>query len=122
MTTHCGDLTDAQWEKLKPLLPPQKAHTGRPAEDHRRIINGILWIQRTGHLGMIYLRAMVHVVMSPVASTAGKTRPSGSGFGNSFNNKPTKSGRLIRDGEFTLAIAPSFALTSTLLGQKGAAA
>ncbi len=47
-TLHRGDLSDAQWEKLKSLLPPQKAHTGRPAEDHRRIINGILWIQRTG--------------------------------------------------------------------------
>lgn len=32
-----GDLTDEQWVKLKPLLPPQKAHTGQPAHDHRRI-------------------------------------------------------------------------------------
>jgi len=29
-------------------LPPQKPQTGRPAEDHRRIINGILWVNRTG--------------------------------------------------------------------------
>ena len=43
-----GDLTDAQWVKLKPLLPPQKARTGKPAKDHRQIINGILWILRTG--------------------------------------------------------------------------
>jgi transposase len=42
------DLTDEQWAKLEPLLPPQKAHTGRPAEDHRRILNGILWVIRTG--------------------------------------------------------------------------
>ena len=34
-----GDLTDAQWVKLKPLLPPQKARTGKPAKDHRQIIN-----------------------------------------------------------------------------------
>ncbi len=26
-----GDLSDAQWSKLKPLLPPQKQKTGRPA-------------------------------------------------------------------------------------------
>lgn len=45
---HRGDLSDRQWEKLKPLLPAQKAHTGKPAHDHRQIINGILWIQRTG--------------------------------------------------------------------------
>src|SRR5499427_1685085 len=43
-----GELTDSQWEKLQPLLPPQKPRTGRPAEDHRRIVNGILWIDRTG--------------------------------------------------------------------------
>jgi transposase len=43
-----GDLTNEQWERLKPLLPPQKPKVGRPAEDHRRIINGILWIDRTG--------------------------------------------------------------------------
>uniref|UniRef100_A0A1D9G7N8 Transposase n=1 Tax=Moorena producens (strain JHB) TaxID=1454205 RepID=A0A1D9G7N8_MOOP1 len=43
-----GDLTDSQWEKIKPLLPPQKAWTGKPAHDHRQIINGILWILRTG--------------------------------------------------------------------------
>jgi transposase len=43
-----GDLTDAQWQSLAPLLPPEKPHTGRPNEDHRRILNGILWIHRTG--------------------------------------------------------------------------
>lgn len=43
-----GDLTDAEWKRLEPLLPPQKPKTGRPAHDHRRIINGILWIDRTG--------------------------------------------------------------------------
>jgi len=42
------ELTDEQWERLQPLLPPQKPRTGRPAEDHRRILSGILWIHRTG--------------------------------------------------------------------------
>ena len=42
------DLTDVPWERLKPLLPPEKPRTGRPNHDHRRIINGILWIDRTG--------------------------------------------------------------------------
>jgi transposase len=45
---HRGDLTNAQWERLQPLLPPQKPPTGRPAVDHRRILNGIWWILRTG--------------------------------------------------------------------------
>jgi len=42
------ELTNTQWKRLKPLLPPQKPHTGRPALAHRRVINGILWILRTG--------------------------------------------------------------------------
>jgi len=43
-----GDLTDEQWERLRPLLPAQKPHTGRPALDHRIVLNGILWVLRTG--------------------------------------------------------------------------
>ena len=43
-----SDLTDAQWERLHPLLPPQKPRTGRPANDHRTVLNGILWVLRTG--------------------------------------------------------------------------
>lgn len=42
------ELTDAQWDRLVPLLPPQRARTGRPAHDHRTILNGILWILRSG--------------------------------------------------------------------------
>lgn len=43
-----GDLTNEQWEKLEPLLPPLKPHTERTNNEHRPIINGILWILRTG--------------------------------------------------------------------------
>jgi transposase len=43
-----GDLTDQQWQRLEPLLPLEKPRTGRPHEDHRRILNGILWLHRTG--------------------------------------------------------------------------
>lgn len=45
---HRHELTDEQWERLGPLLPPQKPQTGRPCKDHRTIINGILWINKTG--------------------------------------------------------------------------
>jgi transposase len=43
-----GDGTKAQWERLQPLLPPQPPKTGRPAVDHRRLLNGIWWSLRTG--------------------------------------------------------------------------
>jgi len=43
-----GELTDEQWERLEPLLPPRKPARGRPSHDHRAIIDGMLWIDRTG--------------------------------------------------------------------------
>lgn len=42
------ELTDAQWKRLEPLLPPEKPRTGRPNHSHRRMINGMLWIARSG--------------------------------------------------------------------------
>ena len=58
-----GDLTDRQWCQLELLLPPQIPKTGRPNKDHRiiinGIINGILWVLRTGeHPGETYPNAM----------------------------------------------------------------
>jgi transposase/quinol monooxygenase YgiN len=40
-------LTDAQWEHLRPLLPPPAAE-GRPRADDRRTLDGILYVLRTG--------------------------------------------------------------------------
>lgn len=42
------ELTNRQRDRLQPLLPPQRPKTGRPAEDLHTIINGILWVMRTG--------------------------------------------------------------------------
>ena len=41
-------LTDEHWQRLHPLLPPQKPQTGRPASDHRLMVEGMLWVARTG--------------------------------------------------------------------------
>ena len=41
------DLTDDEWELIRPVLPRPKA-TGRPLGDVRRIVNGIGWVVRTG--------------------------------------------------------------------------
>ena len=43
-----GDLTDIQWERLRPLLPRRPDGRGRPAKDLRSTLNGIAWILRTG--------------------------------------------------------------------------
>src|SRR5579884_2443030 len=42
------ELTDKQWERLAPLLPPQKPRTGRPAKDHRLVVEALCWLGRTG--------------------------------------------------------------------------
>ena len=42
------ELTDEQWAALAPHLPPQRAATGRPAKDHRTVVEGVLWRLRTG--------------------------------------------------------------------------
>jgi transposase len=40
-------LTDAQWELIEDVFPPQ-SRMGRPPRDRRTIVDGILWILRTG--------------------------------------------------------------------------
>ena len=42
------ELTDEQFAILAPHLPPQKPRTDRPANDHRTVLDGILWVLRTG--------------------------------------------------------------------------
>lgn len=40
-------LTDAEWQAIQALLPPQAPPVGRPRHDHRRVLGGILWVVRT---------------------------------------------------------------------------
>src|SRR3954470_22068916 len=45
------DLTDEQWAILEPLLPKPRVRRdgrGRPWRDPRDVLNGILWVLRTG--------------------------------------------------------------------------
>lgn len=43
------DLSDTQYSTIQPLLPPEHSgEPGHPYENHRRVLNGILWILRTG--------------------------------------------------------------------------
>jgi hypothetical protein len=42
-------LTDAQWARIAPLLPPRdRSRGGRPPRDPRPIVEGLLWLARTG--------------------------------------------------------------------------
>src|SRR5436309_280552 len=44
------DLTDAQWAILEPVFRPKRRSDwrGRPWRDTRSVLNGVLWILRTG--------------------------------------------------------------------------
>ena len=44
------ELTDVQWELLQPLVEPRtpRKRRGRPWRDTRQVVEGVLWILRTG--------------------------------------------------------------------------
>ena len=42
------ELTEERWQRVCPLLPPQRPPTGRPNADHRTALGGMLWVMRTG--------------------------------------------------------------------------
>jgi transposase len=43
------DLTDEEYASLEVFLPPERSdRSGRPFRSHRQVINGILWIARSG--------------------------------------------------------------------------
>jgi transposase len=41
-------LTDEQWDVLRPFFDVPSKSTGRPRKDARRMLDGVLWIMRTG--------------------------------------------------------------------------
>jgi len=43
------ELTNDEWERIKDYLPPERSgKKGRPSLDNRRMLNGMLWIARSG--------------------------------------------------------------------------
>ena len=42
-----GEITDKTWEQIVPLLP-DNGRRGGQWQEHRKIVNGILWKLRTG--------------------------------------------------------------------------
>ena len=43
-----SELTDAQWCRLEGLLPGRLGTVGRPAQNNRQFVNGVLWVLRSG--------------------------------------------------------------------------
>ena len=42
------ELTDQQWEQIRPHLPGQKHHPGKTAQDNLLFVNAVFWIAKTG--------------------------------------------------------------------------
>ncbi len=48
---YATDLTDAQWQRIEPLLPAPRWRLhgpGRPPRDRRQLVNGLLYLNKTG--------------------------------------------------------------------------
>ena len=42
------EMTDAEWERVAPLLPGKAGDPGRTARDNRLFVDAALWVLRTG--------------------------------------------------------------------------
>jgi transposase len=42
------ELSEAQWERIAPLLPGKAGDPGRTGADNRLFLNGVLWVLRSG--------------------------------------------------------------------------
>lgn len=43
------DVTEEQWVRIGPLLPPERTgKKGRPRNNNRKMLNGMLWINHSG--------------------------------------------------------------------------
>lgn len=45
---HRYELTDEQWERIAHHFPANGRRRGRPWRDHRRVVDGILWVLCSG--------------------------------------------------------------------------
>jgi transposase len=72
-------LTDQQWGKIEPLLRKlrKSKRGGRPWVDSRRVLEGILWIARSGAGGRIFLPSIRHLLPAGGAYMMGNS----AGFG-----------------------------------------
>jgi transposase len=47
-TPYTTDLTDDQWQLIEPMIPPEKGGGRHREADMREVLNGILYLNRTG--------------------------------------------------------------------------
>jgi transposase len=74
-----GEITDAAWEQIEPLLPENGRKGGR-WRDHRTVIDGILWNYAPALPGATCLNATDPGKLASIASTAGGVTVPGIGY------------------------------------------
>lgn len=47
-SSRCQSLSDAEWERIEPLLPSNAGRRGHPFTQNRRVVEGIIYRYRTG--------------------------------------------------------------------------
>jgi hypothetical protein len=62
------ELSEYDWSGVKPMLPNKPR--GVPRVNDRRVLNGILWVLRSGRRGAICQRTLDHT-LATIASFAG---------------------------------------------------
>jgi len=45
---HRHEISDENWERIKDLLPTENTGKGRPSGSHRKYLNAMLWVAKTG--------------------------------------------------------------------------
>ena len=71
-------LTDEQWALVRPLLPPQRGGVGRPRNDHRVVLGGILWVVEPAPPGGRCRRNSASGRVRTGATSCGRSRACGS--------------------------------------------
>lgn len=66
------ELTDDEWNRIVDLLPPENTgKQGRPRKDNRTIVNGMVWIARSGAPWRDLPSVMAHGRLFTAASANG---------------------------------------------------
>jgi hypothetical protein len=86
-----ADLSNAEWKRLWPLLPPTGQRGGR-WRDHRQVINGIIWRTRTVRPGGTSPSVMGHGRPATSGLPAGRSTGLGRASSSWCSAMPTPAG------------------------------
>ena len=66
-----SDLTDPEWEQIKPLIPPAKRGGGKRTVNMREVVNSIMYVLSTGCQWRYIPRICRHAAQRTAISVSG---------------------------------------------------